>query len=94
MFLNVEFSLPNLIGHDTTPQTLASRMVYFITYLTAVVLFVAYSATFVSFLAVRQYDLPFADFKGLVEDGTYRLGMLSGSARINFFKVIFVSAKP
>jgi hypothetical protein len=56
-------------------------------YLTAVILFVAYSATFISFLAVRRHDLPFTDFSGLVEDGTYRLGVLSGSARVDFFKV-------
>jgi hypothetical protein len=56
-------------------------------YLTAVILFVAYSAIFISFLAVRRHDLPFTDFSGLVEAGTYRMGVLSGSARVDFFKV-------
>jgi hypothetical protein len=58
-------------------------------HLTAVILFVAYSATFISFLAVHRHDLPFNDFSGLVEDGTYRLGVLSGSARVDFFKVFW-----
>jgi hypothetical protein len=66
---------------------MASRAVYFTAYLTALILFMAYSAIFISFLAVRRYDLPFTDFSGLVQDGTYRLGVLSGSARVDFFKV-------
>jgi hypothetical protein len=68
---------------------MASRLVYFTAYLTAVILFVAYSAIFISFLAVRRHDLPFTDFSGLLEDGTYRLGVLSGSARVDSFKVFF-----
>ncbi|XP_023716990.1 glutamate receptor ionotropic, kainate 2 [Cryptotermes secundus] len=77
---------------DTTPQTMASRIVYFTMHLTAVILFVAYSATFISFLAVRRHDLPFTDFTGLLKDGTYRLGVLSGSARVDFFKKSKISA--
>lgn len=52
----------------------------------------AYSATFISFLAVRRHDLPFTDFSGLVADGTYKLGVLSGSARVDFFKKSKINA--
>lgn len=86
-------SFPIFIGHGTTPQALASRLVYFQTYAVAVVLFVAYAATFVSFLAVRRHDLPFTDFSGMLEDGTYKLGVLSGSARVDFFKVILLKGR-
>jgi hypothetical protein len=53
----------------------------------------AYAATFIAFLSVRRYDMPFTDFKGLLEDGTYKLGVMSGSARADFLKVMSVSTK-
>jgi hypothetical protein len=81
------------VGHDQTPKTVASRLVYLTTYLIALLLFVAYSATFISFLTVRRNDMPFNDFSGLLEDGTYNLGVLSGSARVDFFKVMLVTAE-
>jgi hypothetical protein len=87
-FARVLISFIGSVGSDATPQTVASRVVYGTTYLTALALFMAYSAIFISFLAVRRYDLPFTDFSGLVQDGTYRLGVLSGSARVDFFKVL------
>jgi hypothetical protein len=56
-------------------------------YVTALVLFVAYSATFISFLAVRKFDLPFTDFQGLLWNGRYKLGVIKNSEREGFFKV-------
>jgi hypothetical protein len=56
-------------------------------YVTALVLFAAYSANFISFLAVRKFDLPFADFQGLLRDGRYRLGVIKNSEREAYFKV-------
>ncbi|KAJ4432545.1 hypothetical protein ANN_21168, partial [Periplaneta americana] len=73
-------------GHDTVPKTMACRLVYFSTYFLAVILFVAYSAIFISYLTVRRTELPFNDFQGLLRQGSYKLGVLAGSARIDFFK--------
>jgi len=56
-------------------------------YLTAVVLLAAYSATFISFLAVRRSSLPFTTFGGMLQDGTYRLGIMDDSVELNFFDV-------
>jgi hypothetical protein len=70
----------------------ASRLVYLTTYLIALILFVAYSAAFVSHLAARRYEMPFTGFNDLLEDGTYKLGILSGSSRVDFFKVMPDSA--
>jgi hypothetical protein len=53
------------------------------------VLFVAYSATFISFLAVQHHHLPFTDFQGALDDGTYRVDVLAASADIDYFKVIY-----
>jgi hypothetical protein len=71
----------------------ASRLVYLTTYLIALILFVAYSAAFVSYLTARRYEMPFTGFNGLLEDGTYKLGVLPGSAGLDFFKVMPDSAK-
>jgi hypothetical protein len=54
---------------------------------TAFVLFAAYSAIFISFLAVRRFDLPFKDFQGLLQDGRYVLGVIKNSERESYFKV-------
>ncbi|XP_069696242.1 glutamate receptor 3-like [Periplaneta americana] len=49
-------------------------------------MFVAYTATFISFLTVTHYHMPFKDFQGILDDGTYRLGILASAASINYFK--------
>ncbi|KDR23150.1 hypothetical protein L798_15232 [Zootermopsis nevadensis] len=54
-------------------------------HVTAVVLLDAYSATLTSLLAVRRHELPFTDFESLVNDGTYRVIVGSGSAHLNYF---------
>jgi hypothetical protein len=51
------------------------------------VLFMAYSATTVSHLAVRRFQLPFRDFEGLLRDGTYGLGVVYGNAHEDLLKV-------
>ncbi|PSN40519.1 Ionotropic receptor 160 [Blattella germanica] len=73
-------------GHDSTPRSPSCRLIYLMTYLLAVVMFVMYSAIFISFLTIKRYNLPFDDFDGLLNDGSYEFGVLSGSARINYFK--------
>ncbi|PNF35911.1 hypothetical protein B7P43_G06973 [Cryptotermes secundus] len=73
-------------GHATTPRSWSCRLVFFTSYLTAVTLLVAYSATFISFLAVRKTALPFADFEGMLNDGTYRLGLFPNSAQMNYLQ--------
>jgi hypothetical protein len=55
--------------------------------LAAVVLLAAYSATFISFLAVRHSSLPFTTFEDILEDGTFKLGILERSVELNFFDV-------
>jgi hypothetical protein len=61
---------------------------------TAFVLFAAFSAIFISFLAVRRFDLPFKDFQGLLQDGRYVLGVIKNSEREAYFKVNFIGLLP
>jgi hypothetical protein len=79
--------LCDVAGHERTPRSWPCRLVYLTAYLTAVVLFAAYSATFISFLAVRHSPLPFKTFEEILQDGTYKLGILDHSVELNFFDV-------
>ncbi|KAJ4432549.1 hypothetical protein ANN_21172 [Periplaneta americana] len=54
--------------------------------MTATVLLLAYSATFISVLSVRKINLPFVDFKTMVLDGTYKLRMPPDSATQRYFE--------
>ncbi|KDR11384.1 glutamate receptor ionotropic, kainate 5-like [Zootermopsis nevadensis] len=58
-------------GHPTTPQSWPCRLVYITAYITFVILFAAYAAIFISFLAVQRYKMPFSDFQGILDIGTY-----------------------
>ena len=74
-------------GHYSTPRSVSCRVVYFTACATIVLLFLAYSDSFIMHLTVRRFDLPFVDFRGLVEDGRYQVGTTRGSYRTSYFKV-------
>ncbi|KAJ4432279.1 hypothetical protein ANN_20897 [Periplaneta americana] len=75
-------------GNDKVPLTWSGRVVYLTSYLTVLIMYFAYTATFISFLNVKRFSLPFDDFKGLLEDGTYKIRMPHGSARVIPLQVI------
>jgi hypothetical protein len=47
----------------------------------------AYSAFLISSLAVQHRNLPFKDIQGLLNDGSYRLGVMRDSTFFNIFNV-------
>jgi hypothetical protein len=53
----------------------------------SVVLMAAYSAFLISSLAVQHRTLPFRDVQGLMDDGSYRLGVLRNGYFFNIFNV-------
>jgi hypothetical protein len=55
--------------------------------MTSMVLLAAYSAFLISSLAVQHRNLPFRDLQGLLDDGSYRLGVLRESYYFNRFSV-------
>jgi len=75
------------IGHDKSPEPWPCRLVYITSYLTFGTLFIAYSAIFISILTVKHYTLPFVDFKGLLDSGTYRFITPGQPVYINLFQV-------
>ena len=74
-------------GHDTSPKPWPSRLVCITAYLTFGTLFTAYSAIFIAMLTVKHYTLPFVDFKGLLDSGTYRFITPGQPAYISVFQV-------
>jgi hypothetical protein len=65
----------------------SSRIVILTSYMTSLVLLAAYSAFLISSLSVRPRDLPFRDLHGLVNDGSYKLGVVDNTAVLNIFDV-------
>jgi hypothetical protein len=51
------------------------------------VLLAAYSAFLTSTLAVQLQDVPFRNLQGLLNDGSYKLGVLENSFVFNVFDV-------
>jgi hypothetical protein len=51
------------------------------------VLFMAYCATFISHLTVQRRELPFRDFQGLLNDGTFKMGVVYDNAHEEHLRV-------
>jgi hypothetical protein len=51
------------------------------------VLMAAYSAFLISSLAVEHRHLPFKNLQGLLDDGSYRLGVVRDGSYFNRFSV-------
>jgi hypothetical protein len=79
-----------LTASGTSPRSWPCRLIYLTTYVTFMVLFMAYCATFISHLTVRRRELPFRDFQGFLNDGTYKLGAVYGSAHEAYLKVRYI----
>jgi len=47
----------------------------------------AYSAFLISSLAVQHHNLPFRNLQGLLNDGSYRLGVLKNGFHFTMFEV-------
>jgi hypothetical protein len=79
--------LPLHTDHATTLESYSSRLAYVTAYVTGLIMMAAYAATFVSLLTVQRFNLPFVDFKDLLKDGTYHLGLTNGSGYMEAFRV-------
>ena len=74
-------------GCTTNPSAASSRIVCIVIKLTATVLVGGYSAYLIANLAVHKTILPFTDMESLLEDGTYKVGILANSHQEMFYKV-------
>ena len=74
-------------GTDRTPMSTSGRVVYLVSYLTAVVLLAGYSAALISYLTLRKPVIPFTTFEGLLRDDTYKFELLPFSSMHSYFEV-------
>jgi hypothetical protein len=47
----------------------------------------AYSGAFISHLTVKDLQLPFTTFEGILNDGRYRIVAVKGTAQLNYYDV-------
>ena len=76
-----------VIGQEVVFKNTSGRIVIFTSYIMAVVLMAAYSASLISSLAVQHLNLPFRDLQGLLHDGSYRLGVMGNGSGFSIFSV-------
>jgi hypothetical protein len=76
-----------LTGQPDKIKSKSGRIVIFTTYVTSLVLMAAYSAFLISSLSVQRRQLPFKDFQGLFDDGSYRLGVMKDGSHFNMLNV-------
>nr|CAD7256869.1 unnamed protein product [Timema shepardi] len=69
------------------PRASSSRMVLTSTFVVAITAAAAYSASVISELTAQQPRLPFTDLRGLVDDGSYKLGVVGKSGLHDIFDV-------
>jgi hypothetical protein len=62
-------------------------MIYFTACFTATMMTLAYSDSFITDLTIRKFGLPFVDFKGAIEDGTYQVDTIRVPVNTNHFQV-------
>ncbi|XP_069700768.1 glutamate receptor U1-like [Periplaneta americana] len=74
-------------GHSRTPVSLPCRIIYLTIYLTSVVMMASYSASLISHVLIKVYEMPFEDFEGFLRDGRYQLGMRANGAQFMYFKM-------
>ncbi|XP_068085174.1 probable glutamate receptor [Anabrus simplex] len=72
-------------GMEETPQALSCRVAFIVIYFMALILLASYSAILISFLTIQRLSLPFTDLQGLIEDGSYQMGVLRNSTEHRFF---------
>ncbi|XP_012280422.1 probable glutamate receptor [Orussus abietinus] len=73
-------------GLSEYPLDTSLRLAYFSTFVSALIVSAAYSASLISFLAVSAPSLPFSTLDGYVNDGSYKLIVFRSSSYYDMFK--------
>jgi hypothetical protein len=74
-------------GQPETVNSTSGRIVNYTSYMTSLVLMVAYSAFLFAILAVQRQVLPFRNLQGLLDDASYKLRVVRNSPTFNIFYV-------
>lgn len=81
------FKYQTFTGSNITPDSVSCRMIFFMSYIVAAVIFTVYSASMTSFLTLQHPFRPFGNLKQLLQDGTYSLQVVRNSAAYVDFAV-------
>ncbi|PNF31410.1 hypothetical protein B7P43_G04078 [Cryptotermes secundus] len=73
-------------GQASTPLSFQCRLVYILSYTLGFVIFCAYSAAVVSFLAVHDAKLPVTNIQQLQKDESYTIRTVNGSSTLEAFR--------
>jgi hypothetical protein len=76
-----------LPGQKKAPALTSSRVIFLTIHLTALVILTSYSASLVSFITTRVYELPFNSFEEFLKAGTHYLAIEPHSSLTTYFKV-------
>jgi hypothetical protein len=82
-----ELTSPCIAGQRVEVNNTSVRIVFLTAHTTSLVIMAAYSAFLISSLAVQPRELPFRDLQGLLNDGSYKLGIVDRTSTINIFDV-------
>nr|CAD7415449.1 unnamed protein product [Timema cristinae] len=74
-------------GNDWIPEAMSCRLVFLTTYLTALVMNAAYSASLISSLSRQTTVVPFQGLQQLYNDSTYSFVVIKKTAEYNSFQV-------
>ena len=72
-------------GSSIDPKSIASRIVFLVSFLCGVLIYTAYSAKLISFLSVTKATLPFSSMKELLHVKDFSVGTLRGTSMVSFF---------
>jgi hypothetical protein len=78
---------PCAAGQPNGLKTASVRIVTLTSYITSLVILAGYSASLISSLAVERRHLPFKNLQGLLNDGSYKLGVAGNSSQFYIFEV-------
>ncbi|PSN42841.1 hypothetical protein C0J52_14395 [Blattella germanica] len=73
-------------GGDVTPKASSCRVVYFLSFIIAVVLLAAYGGILISFIAIKHEELPFTNLEGILKFKKFQFGVIQNSTEFSFFK--------
>lgn len=69
------------------PEESPMRLAFLSIFVSSLIIHTAYSASFISFLTLPMFSLPFSNVEGYVADGSYKLIVLKNSSDYDMFNV-------
>ena len=72
-------------GSWLDPKSIASRIVFLVSFVCGVLIYTAYSAKLISYLSVTKATLPFSSMKELLQLKDFSVGTIRGTSMVTYF---------